>query len=33
MYLAIVLVAIIVILIANKFDKDKLAEKAIKTIK
>lgn len=33
MYLAIVIVAIIVILIANKFDKDKLAEKAIKTIK
>lgn len=33
MYLAIVLVAIIVILIANKFDKDKLAEKTIKTIK
>ena len=33
MYLAIVLVAIIVILIANKFDKDKLAEKAIKPIK
>ena len=33
MYLAIVLVAIIVILIANKFDKDKLAEKEIKTIK
>ena len=33
MYLAIVLVAIIVILIAHKFDKDKLAEKAIKTIK
>ena len=33
MYLAIVLVAIIVILIANKFDKDKLAEKDIKTIK
>ena len=33
MYLSIVFVAIIVILIANKFDKDKLAEKAIKTIK
>lgn len=32
-YLSIVFVAIIVILIANKFDKDKLAEKAIKTIK
>lgn len=33
MYAGIVLIAIIVILIANKFDKDKLAEKAIKTIK
>lgn len=33
MYLSIVFVAIIVILIANKFDKGKLAEKAIKTIK
>lgn len=33
LYLAIVLVAILVILIANKFDKEKLAEKAIKTIK
>lgn len=33
MYLSIVFVAIIVILIANKFDKNKLAEKAIKTIK
>lgn len=33
MYLSIVFVAIIVILIANKFDKDKLAEKAIKAIK
>lgn len=33
MYLSIVFVAIIVILIANKFDKDKLAEKAKKTIK
>lgn len=33
MYLSIVFVAIIVILIANKFDKDKLAEKTIKTIK
>lgn len=33
MYLWIVFVAIIVILIANKFDKGKLAEKAIKTIK
>lgn len=33
MYVGIVLIAIIIILIANKFDKDKLAEKAIKTIK
>lgn len=33
MYVGIVLIAIIVILIMNKFDKDKLAEKAIKTIK
>lgn len=33
LYLVIVLVAILVILIANKFDKEKLAEKAIKTIK
>lgn len=33
MYVGIVLIAIIVILIINKFDKDKLAEKAIKTIK
>ena len=33
MYVGIVLIAMIIILIANKFDKDKLAEKAIKTIK